>query len=164
MFWRMTSVASSISSWTRCSFSMAGGIFPEPLRRRRAASAAPTVVAVSGGREVPAADRSSQVALALLSARHVTSKARGTFLRKVLVHVRVHVVGGCSAFYNLHTSPMSITAYGCRPTAALELSLALAAGPNTSPDIPCTPSERVSRHGTRHTGHTPRQMSQSTVL
>ena len=72
MFWRMTSVASSISSWTRCSFSMAGGIFPEPLRRRRAASAAPTVVAVSGGREVPAADRSSQVALALLSARHVT--------------------------------------------------------------------------------------------
>ena len=68
----MTSVASSISSWTRCSFSMAGGIFPEPLRRRRAASAAPTVVAVSGGREVPAADRSSQVALALLSARHVT--------------------------------------------------------------------------------------------
>ena len=109
----MTSVASSISSWTRCSFSMAGGIFPEPLRRRRAASAAPTVVAVSGGREVPAADRSSQVALALLSARHVTRQG-AHFCERYTCGTCVYMwSGGCSAFYNLHTSPMSITAYGC---------------------------------------------------
>ena len=90
---------------------MAGGIFPEPLRRRRAASAAPTVVAVSGGREVPAADRSSQVALALLSARHVTRQ--GAHFCEMLSCAVVRWLQCILQSPVLHTSPMSITAYGC---------------------------------------------------